>query len=100
MPLPTAGFKSAEAAVKASRKQEEQESEYASQENELRQGIVGEQPLRAQVEPESGSNAKQQESDRSAVMVVRWTICRQKFRSAGVQKNGKQVQLRFSAAGF
>lgn len=86
MPRPPPGFQIAEAAIKAGRKQEEQKAKYAPQKYELRQGIVGQQPLRAQIKAESGGNAEQEVSDRGAVMVVRRAVYCQKFRSAGVQK--------------
>ena len=88
MPFPALCFQAAEATVKAGRKQEEKESEDTPQKNELRQGIIGQQPFRAQIKAESGGNAEQEVSDRGAVMVGRRAVYCQKFRSAEVQKKG------------
>jgi hypothetical protein len=81
-------FETAESAIETGCKQEKQESENAPQEYELHQRIVGEQPLRAQIEPESGGNAKKKKSNGGSVMVVRNVLRCQKCCSAGVQKNG------------
>lgn len=86
MPPPAIGSEASEPAVKASAKQEKRESENAAQKYELGKRVVGEQPLRTQVERKAGDNAKQQEADSGAVMVVRGRMRNQKVCSAGVQE--------------
>ena len=86
MPRPATGSQASKPAVKASGNEEKQETENAAQKYELGKRVVGEQPLRTEIEREPRDHAKQKEGDSGAVVVV-WggTRC-QKSGSAVVQK--------------